>query len=180
MTRTDRGDRLEALIRANASDVLAYLERRIDPRADAADVLSETLIVAWKKAGRAPADETGGRMWLFTIARNTLLNARRAARRRLAATDRLRWELEHSKATTGADDDDALAVRDAVSQLPRDLGELVELVHWEGFSIVEAAQVMGISASTARSRYASAKGRLRAALAAEAEESTVAPTSTRQ
>lgn len=169
MTRADREDHLETLIRANASDLLAYLERRIDPRADAADVLSETFIIAWKKAGKAPADALGGRMWLFTIARNLLLNARRTARRRLAATDRLRWELEQSP--TGTDLSDATAVRAAVRQLPADLRELIELVHWEGFSLVEAAQITGITASTARSRYASAKGRLRTALAFAPEES---------
>lgn len=169
MTRADRENHVEALIRANASDLLAYLERRIDPRVDAADVLSETFIIAWKKAGKAPSDEIGGRMWLFTIARNTLLNARRTTRRRLAATDRLRRELEHSPA--GTDGFDVTAVRDAVKQLPADLRELIELVHWEGFSLVEAAQVTGIAASTARSRYASAKRRLRTALVAEPENS---------
>ena len=139
------------------------------PRADAADVLSETFIVAWNKFGKAPSDETAGRMWLFTIARNLLLNARRTTRRRLAATDRLRWELEQSPAAPGVFE--ALAVRDAVQQLPVDLRELVELVHWDGFSLVEAAQVIGIAASTARSRYASAKGRLRTALVFQHEES---------
>lgn len=169
MTRADRDNHLEALIRANASDLLAYLERRVDPRADAADVLSETFIVAWKKVSRAPTDELGGRMWLFTIARNMLLNARRTTRRRLAAVDRLRQELEQS--TAAPDDFDAVTVRDAVKLLPADLRELVELVHWEGFSLVQAAQVIGISASTARSRYASAKGRLRTALVVEPEDS---------
>lgn len=162
MTRADRENHFEALIRANASDLLAYLERRIDPRADAADVLSETFIIAWKKVGKAPSDEIGGRMWLFTIARNLLLNARRTTRRRLAATDRLRRELEQSRA--GTDTADTLAVRDAVKQLPADLRELVELVHWDGFSLVEAARITGITASTARSRYAAAKGRMRRAL----------------
>lgn len=165
MTRADRENHVEALIRANASDLLAYLERRIVPRADAADVLSETFIVAWNKAGKAPSDEIGGRMWLFTIARNMLLNARRTTRRRLAATDRLRRVLERSPA--GTDVSDAMAVRDAVQQLPADLRELIELVHWDGFSLVEAARITGISASTARSRYATAKGRLRTALVLE-------------
>lgn len=163
--RTDQENRLEALIRANASDLLAFLERRTDPRADAADVLSETFIVAWKKASKAPSDEVGGRMWLFAIARNLLLNTHRSTRRRQAVTNRLREELERSPADT--DSLEALAVQDAVKQLPPPLCELVELVHWEGFSLVEAAQITGISASTARSRYASAKQRLRAALVAE-------------
>ena len=172
LTRTGGADRLDALIRANASDILAYLERRIDPRADAADVLSETFIVAWKKARHAPTDEISGRMWLFAIARNTLLNARRATRRRLAATNRLRVELAQTPTARGADAADPLDVRGAVSQLPDALRELVELIHWDGFSISDAAQMTGISASTARSRYAAAKERLRAVLVVQPEGST--------
>ena len=62
MTRGDSTTRLDELIRANSTDVLAWLERRIDPRADAADVLSDAFIVAWNSAHRAPADEIGGRI----------------------------------------------------------------------------------------------------------------------
>jgi RNA polymerase sigma-70 factor (ECF subfamily) len=163
------GARVEAFIRANASDLLAYLERRVDPRADAADILSDTFIVAWKKAGTAPVGETDGRMWLFTIARNTLLNARRSTKRRLGATDRLRHELQQP--SVAPDDLDVLAVREAVMQLPDDLRELIALVHWEGFSLAEAAQITGVSASTARSRHASAKARLRIVLAVESWDS---------
>ena len=169
MKRADQESHLETLIRANASDLLAYLERRADPRADAADILSETFIVAWQKAGKVPADAVAGRMWLFVIARNVLLNTHRSTRRRLAVTNRLRAELEQAPADT--DDLDTLAVREAVTQLPPVLGELVGLVHWEGFTLVEAAHLTGVSASTARSRYASAKQRLRGALVAEPEES---------
>jgi RNA polymerase sigma-70 factor (ECF subfamily) len=167
--KANQDNHLEALIRANASDLLAFLERRTDPRADAADVLNETFIIAWKKANRAPTDAVAGRMWLFAIARNMLLNTHRSTRRRLALTNRLREHLEQPPADT--DNLDALAVRDAVKQLPPLLCELVGLVHWEGFSIVEAARITGVSASTARSRYASAKEQLRTSLIAEPEES---------
>nr|RZI35820.1 ECF RNA polymerase sigma factor SigL [Cryobacterium sp. SO1] len=167
--KMDQEIRLEALIRANASDLLAFLERRTDPRADAADVLSETFIVAWKKANKAPTDAVGARMWLFAIARNLLLNTHRSTRRRQAVGNRLRQELEQPPADT--DDLDALAVREAVRQLPAGLRELTELVHWEGFSLVEAAQITGVSSSTARSRYAAAKQRLRVALVVEPQDS---------
>ena len=169
MKRTEQESHLEAVIRANASDLLAYLERRIDPRADAADVLSETFIVAWKKVSKAPSDEVGGRMWLFAIARNMLLNAHRSTRRRLAVGIRLRQELDQPLADT--DDLYVLALREAVRQLPAGHRELIELVHWDGFSLVEAAHITGVSSSTARSRYAAAKQRLRVALAVEPQDS---------
>ncbi|KQP01871.1 RNA polymerase sigma factor [Leifsonia sp. Leaf264] len=169
MKRAEREDRLEAVIRATASDLLAYLERRIDPRADAADVLSEALIVAWKKASRLPSDDVAARMWLFAITRNTLLNARRATSRRNDATSRLRVEL--SLVSAADDPDNVLAVRDAVNNLPLEMRELVELVHWEGFSIAEAASITSVSPSTARSRYSAAKAKLRRALTTEVENS---------
>ena len=65
---------------------------------------------------------------------------------------------------------DVVDVRQAVNRLTADLRELVELIHWDGFSVVEAARLLAIAASTARSRYATAKGHLHSALAAVAEQ----------
>lgn len=55
-------------------------------------------------------------------------------------------------------------MRDAIDRLEPDLAELVRLVHWERLTIADAAEVLGIPASTARGRYAKAKEELRAAL----------------
>jgi RNA polymerase sigma-70 factor (ECF subfamily) len=57
--------------------------------------------------------------------------------------------------------DDADDVRVAVAGLPERLAELIRLVHWDGFSIEQAAQHMGINPSTARSRHARAKDLIR-------------------
>ena len=39
------------------------------------------------------------------------------------------------------------------------------LIHWDGFSVAEAAEILGLNASTARGRYAAAREQLRQALA---------------
>jgi RNA polymerase sigma-70 factor (ECF subfamily) len=39
------------------------------------------------------------------------------------------------------------------------------LIHWDGFSVVEAAELLGLNPSTARGRYAAARTALREALA---------------
>lgn len=67
-----------------------------------------------------------------------------------------------ASADAGAD------VRDAIARLEPDLAELVRLVHWDGFSLADAAELLGIPASTARGRYQRAKSELRAALSVEA------------
>jgi DNA-directed RNA polymerase specialized sigma24 family protein len=51
-----------------------------------------------------------------------------------------------------------------IGRLSPDLAELIRLVHWDGLSLVAAAEMLGISASTARGRYARAKRQLHAAL----------------
>ncbi|WP_245885753.1 RNA polymerase sigma factor [Xylanimonas oleitrophica] len=150
---------------ANAEDVLRYLRRRAEDD-DAADLLAETLTTAWRRAAMMPADPVEARMWLFGVAHRTLLNHQRGARRRLRLADRLRDVL----ATTGhaPPADSGVEVRDAVSRLDPDLAELVRLVHWEGFTLAQVAEVVGMPASTVRNRYQRAKQELREALQAPA------------
>lgn len=153
-------DRAEQLIRQNADDLLAYLERRVQPRDDAADLLADALLVAWRRHQVCPADPRQGRMWLFSVARNVLANHRRGVSRRHALADRLRQQLAIA-GWTGSSLDDHSPVAEAVATLPDDLRELVTLVHWDGFSVTEAGQILGLNASTARTRHAAAKSRLR-------------------
>lgn len=159
MSRDDA--RLTAALRQESPDLLAYLQRRVGLD-DAPDLLGETMVVAWRRVRELPRDSECARMWLFGIARGTLLNHARGERRRWALADRIRGgavtDASHPAADEGAE------VRDAISRLDADLAELVRLVHWERFSIAEAAEVLGIPASTARGRYAKAKEELRAAL----------------
>lgn len=154
---------LETALTATAPSLLAYLQRRVGFD-DAPDLLSETMIVAWRKAKHLPDDPERARMWLFGIARATLLNHARGERRRSALADRIRSNAGTGVASPAADDGDE--VRDAISRLDPDRAELVRLVHWDRLTLVEAAELLGIPASTARSRYAKAKADLRAALGA--------------
>ena len=176
-TRRDRRARLEVAIRVNAVDLLAYLERRIDPPGDAADVLSDALLHAWRRRASMPVDDDALRPWLFTFARNTMLNARKASRRRTAGTAALREFLDASHAGMSDQFAENLAVRDAVSALPADLRELVLLVHWEGLSVSDAARVLDIPPSTARSRYAVAKSKLRDQLDPQPDQPDVSTSS---
>lgn len=153
------GARARALdcISACSPDLLAYFERRT-ASADAADLLSETMLTAWRRIDDLPKDDTEARMWLFGVARRVLANADRASVRRWKLAERLRGHLSSQPPTH--DDAQAIDVRDAVRRLPDDLRDLVGLVHWEGFTIVEAARIVGIPASTARGRYQNARRRL--------------------
>lgn len=163
MRRDDASAHLTAALADSAVDLLAYLQRRVGLD-DAPDLLGETMVVAWRRVAELPADPERARMWLFGIARGTLLNHARGERRRWALADRIRHHSTTDAAAPAADE--GADVRDAIARLEPDLAELVRLVHWERLSLTEAAELLGIPDSTARGRYAKAKERLRAALGA--------------
>jgi RNA polymerase sigma-70 factor (ECF subfamily) len=153
--------RITSALSESAPDLLAYLQRRVGPD-EAPDLLGETMVVAWRRVDDLPNDHEQARMWLFGIARNTLLNHARGQRRRWALADRIRGHSAPEAVASAADE--GADVRDAIARLDLDLAELVQLIHWERMTIAQAAGLLGISDSTARSRYARAKEQLRAAL----------------
>jgi RNA polymerase sigma-70 factor (ECF subfamily) len=120
------------------------------------------MVVAWRRVADLPAEPEQARMWLFGIARTTLLNFTRGERRRWALADRIRGSVETEVVAAAADD--GVEIRDAIEGLDADLRELIQLVHWERMTIVQAAVLLGIPDSTARNHYARAKEQLRAAL----------------
>lgn len=159
------------LIRAlegGASDLLAYLSRRVGAD-EAADLLGETMVIAWRRSTELPDDPERARMWLFGIARGTLMNHARGQRRRWALADRLRLQMWQGHAAPAADE--GIEVRDAISRLDPDLAEIIRVVHWDGLKLAQAAELLGIPSSTARGRYARARELLRAELAVGAAPS---------
>lgn len=155
--------RINGALRECAADLLGYLQRRVGAD-DAPDLLGETMVVAWRRVDDLPREPERARMWLFGIARTVLLNHGRGERRRWALAERLRGESRGD--LTAAAADDGSEVRDAIERLDPDLAELVRLVHWERMTIVQAAELLDIPDSTARTRYSRAKEALRAALGA--------------
>lgn len=151
---------LTRALQASSLDMLRYLQRRVGVDV-AADLLGETMAIAWRRVADLPADDERARMWLFGIARGTVLNEARSAKRRHALVDRL---AAVGRDATAAPADAGADVRDAIARLDEDLAEVIRLVHWDGFSLVEVSELLGVPAPTVRGRYARAKERLREAL----------------
>lgn len=151
---------VEAALATHGPDVLRYLQRRAGD--ESADLLGATMLVAWRRRKQLPSDPESARRWLFGIARMTLKGHGRDEVRRMRLTARVREQLAPP---AEVDHPEALDVRQAISWLPEAQAELVRLVHWEGFSLADAAQVMGLNASTARGRYQKAREELARLLA---------------
>ena len=102
-------------------------------------------------------------MWLFGVARKTLLAHRRSGSRRIALADKLRLELA---AAPPVIDENPLYehVRTLVGDLDEIDREIIGLVYWEGFSLAEVAGILSMRPATVRSRHARARAALRDAL----------------
>ena len=152
---------VETFIRLIADEVLAYFARRVTPHEDAADCLSETLLVLWRRRDTLPQADAERRAWSFGVAHNVLAAQHRNGVRRLALTGRLRDELRVWPIAPESSDDAAITA--LVSLSARDQ-ELVTLVVWEGLSIAEAGSIIGIRPEAARARYSRARRSLRTRL----------------
>ncbi len=153
-------DRFEHVTRTLGPRVLGYLARRTAQPADAADLLAEVLLVAWRRIDDLPAEEEQAFAWLLGIARRVAGNHRRGKRRRNALADRLRTALQQHT-TSATDTAEARLVADALAHLKAGDRELIMLIAWEGLSPSEAAQALGISPVAARKRLQRARERLR-------------------
>lgn len=148
---------VEQLFRAHGSSVLGYLARRVDDPADAADLLSEVMLVAWRRRKDVPA-APADRPWLYGVARNVLANHRRSARRRSAAVERLRTAVEHVVPEPRAE---AMDVRRVLASLEPIDHEILTLNAWEGLTSAEISRVVGVPSSTVRTRLARTRAILR-------------------
>lgn len=153
--------RFEALFRAHLDALVGYALRRVDHPDDAADVVADTLLVAWRRIDDVPCGvET--RPWLLGVARRVLANRRRGALRRDRLRDRLRRELGRLTVPDhAAGVETSVVVREALARLDADDREVLQLTSWEGLAPAEIALVLEIPAITVRTRLHRARRRLR-------------------
>lgn len=156
---------LDAVYRRYSADVTAYALRRCGPD-DAADVVSETFVVVWRRIGDVP-DEPAVRPWLLGIARRVLANQRRGFRRRGALVERAAsYLLPHLQTAPAVEvDGEAELLKEALGLISATDRELLMLVAWEGLSPGEIATVFGLSNGNARKRLFRARQRLSVELA---------------
>jgi RNA polymerase sigma factor (sigma-70 family) len=149
-------DQFRQLYAGNFEAVLAYAIRRVAQPADAADVVAETFLVAWRRHREMPAGDEA-RLWLYGVARRVLANHHRGDVRRERLRQRLTSAVDsHPEASLEGSE-----VRQALAQLGGIDREMLTLTVWEGLSPSEAAAVLAISPAAARTRLSRARSRLR-------------------
>jgi len=147
--------------------LFAYLTRMTGNRADADDLLQETLM---RIARALPGFEQRAsiKTWVYRIATNVAIDALRKRGRSLET------ELEELEVADDLDEEDQLVVvemnacvRGVIDSLPPTYRAPLVLFALEGRSVAEVAEVCEISVGTAKVRLHRAKARLRQALEAE-------------
>ena len=146
--------------------VFRYLLARLGNRSEAEDMASEVFV----EAARRVRDFDGGGAafagWLFTIARNDLLDRGRALRRRVVepVPDPPDLETSPDPADDVLDRLDADRVRAALEKLTDDQREVVLLKFAAGLSNEEAAEVTGKPIGAVKSLQHRGLGALRRVL----------------
>ncbi len=166
--------RFVELYEANARDLLAYARRRIPVAEDAADLVAETFLIAWRRLGEVPR---GGeaRLWLYGVARRALSTQRRGELRRARLAERLRSQLTAAALSLPPAEVGGSAVLRALAGLDEEDREILLLAGWEELAPREVARVLGVSSVAARSRLHRARRRLREAMAVPKEEAARRP-----
>lgn len=142
---------LSALYAEHGAALLAHARRLTGDEGRAEDAVQETLLRAWKSAGRLTADDRPLRPWLFTVLSHVAVSDYRARRARpLEVGGELTEQLPAPPDLDRALE--AWQLQAAVRQLSLAHREVLLELYFHGRSVAEAAEVLGVPAGTVKSR----------------------------
>ena len=168
LARTAAGDQaaFRQLLGRHLPRMVATARRLLGGDADAEDVAQEAALRLWRNSARIEVGEAGLGGWLYRVTTNLALDRIRG--RRSDGPDAL--EL----VTVPPDQQRLLVERDLGTRVDKELQALPErqraalvLCHFEGLSMSDAGEIMGISAEAIESLLARGRRALRTALAHE-------------
>jgi RNA polymerase sigma-70 factor (ECF subfamily) len=156
----------DELYRRYTRPVLGLALRRLGDRGRAEDALQEAFASVWRSAGSFDPARGAGAAWLYTVARNAIVDgARRRPEPAVEAPD--------TAAPDAGPDERAEAawlswrVHRAIEGLPEPERRVIELAYWGEQSQSEIAAFLGIPLGTVKTRTRSGLARLASLLDGE-------------
>ncbi|WP_421723121.1 sigma-70 family RNA polymerase sigma factor [Bauldia sp.] len=157
----------EVLFRHFAPRVKSYLLTSDGGAAAAEELMQETMVTVWRKAGQFDSSKASASTWVFTIARNLRIDAYRRERRpELDPNDPAlvpAADPQPDRVVEGQQAADKIKV--AMADLSPAEQAILRLAYFEDKPQSVIAKQLGIPLGTVKSRLRLAFGKLRAALA---------------
>lgn len=161
LLRTGQGDRtaFDQLYGRFADAVFRRALRQLRDRTRAEDATQETFAAIWRSASTYKPERGPGAPWLFTVARNAVVNQMRArVPIPTEPSDSIADEpspSERAEAST-----ERARVHRAVEQLSPEQRAVIELAYWRELSQSEIAAALGLPLGTVKTRTRRALSRL--------------------
>ncbi len=157
---------LEMLVQGYQHAIVGFCFNMLSDATHAEEVAQDIFLDAYKAMPRF-RQQSSVRTWLFAIARKKCLQVRRNRdRRRRIVQEKPNFIAQgaHRVPPLAPDEDpDALVqlVKEGLTQLPEEEGDLLTMRYDTGLSVADMAPILGTSMATVRRRLARALGRLR-------------------
>ena len=146
---------------------LAY--RMMGTRARAEDVTQDAFLSIWRSGGRYDRAKGSVRTWVLGIVHHRAIDALRRATvhdRRRAGDEGIeeRFEARERTDAEAARREEAGTVRGALSSLPADQVQVIELAYFGGFTHIEIAEMLDAPVGTVKGRMRLGLKKMRAQL----------------
>lgn len=162
MERVAIGDRdaFAELYRRFGRPVLGMATRRLGDSGWAEDATQETFTAVWRAAPSYRAERGSVSAWLFTVARNTIVD--RARQRHEPAVGDVPEEAARDAGPDALAEESWLAwrVHAALERLPERERVVLELAYWSGLSQAEIASYLDVPLGTVKTRTRTGLARL--------------------
>lgn len=162
---------LAALYDRYAATLYSLASKILSESAMAQDVVHEAFLTAWRKAAMYAESRGNVATWLIVLCRNLAIDQYRAkmrlASRRVeleSAADYLISQ-EDDPAAAAVMSDDVRQLREALTKLPVEQKQVIDMAYFQGMSQMEIAAASQIPLGTVKTRTRQALLRLREALA---------------
>ena len=169
LARVGERDReaFETLYGRYVRPVFGLALRRLGDRGHAEDAVQEAFAAIWRSASTYRPERGAAGGWLYTVARNAIVDR---LRRRGPSADAELPELastEPGPAQRAEDSDLAWRVHRALEELQPRERDVIELAYWSGMSQSEVAEYLHLPLGTVKTRTRSALARLASVLEGE-------------
>ncbi|HET8759076.1 MAG TPA: sigma-70 family RNA polymerase sigma factor [Solirubrobacteraceae bacterium] len=166
-----RGDAraFEIIYERHSAAAFSLAYRMMGTRSGAEDVTQDAFLSLWRSGARYDRGRGSVRTWVLGIVHHRAIDALRRATvhdRRRAGDEGIEERFEASERTDveAARREEAGTVRAALSTLPADQCQVIELAYFGGFTHTEIAEMLGAPVGTIKGRMRLALKKMRAQL----------------